>query len=541
MTLPLQEEPSRVNQPELTWHYVEKWAALRPDAEALVFNEQRVTYAQFRDQMNWIAEALLEAGVERGDRVALLSMARPEFLTTFMAANKVGAIWLGLSPKFTRDELSYLIGDSQPKVLIALRQYGARDLGPDLEAFAHESSCLREVLVIGEPVPGTRSFSEWVRSGRPRLREALEERASSLSPEDEALLMYTSGSSGQPKGVLHTHSSILANLTVQARHFEMNEHTRGLLHFPINHVAADVEIGYGSIFAGGASIMMDHFDPAKTLDITSRERVTVFGQVPAMFMLEFGVPQFPETDWSSVKSFIWSGSAAPKLVVDVVTGIAEQTGAMVLNGYGATEMAGFVTYTQRGDSQDRLLHSAGKIAEEFELRIVDNARREVPNGTVGEIAVRGPFLMKGYYKRPDLTAQVVDADGWYYSGDLASKDDEGYIHIVGRKSEMFKSGGENIYPREIEAVMERFPGVLMAAVIAVPDPVFQEVGRAFVMPHPGKEVDPKALETFCREHLVNFKVPKYIEARPRLPMLANGKVDKQALKAEAAGESQSGS
>jgi acyl-CoA synthetase (AMP-forming)/AMP-acid ligase II len=276
--------------------------------------------------------------------------------------------------------------------------------------------------------------------------------------------------------------------------------------------------------------MMERFDPAATLETVARERVNIFGQVPAMFLMEFGLPNFPETDWSNVTAFIWSGSAAPTLVVDVLTGIAEQAGANVLTGYGTTEMCGFVTYTERDDSRDRLLHSAGKCAPEFELRIVDDNRHPLASGEIGEIAVRGPFLMKGYYNRPDLTAEVMDSDGWYYSGDLASMDADGYIHIAGRKSEMFISGGENVYPREIEDVVEAYPGVLMAAVISVPDPTFQEVGHAYVMPYPGREIDPDSLATHCRERLANFKVPKRFEVSSTLPMLPTGKIDKRALK-----------
>jgi acyl-CoA synthetase (AMP-forming)/AMP-acid ligase II len=164
------------------------------------------------------------------------------------------------------------------------------------------------------------------------------------------------------------------------------------------------------------------------------------------------------------------------------------------------------------------------------LQIVDDKRQPVAAGEIGEIAVRGPFLMKGYYNRPDLTAEVIDTDGWYYSGDLASMDADGYIHIAGRKSEMFISGGENVYPREIEDVIEAYPGVLMAAVIAVPDPTFQEVGHAYVMPYPGREIDADALATHCRERLANFKVPKRFEVSSSLPMLPTGKIDKRTLK-----------
>ncbi len=518
-----------MDAPTLTWHYVDKWASSTPDRESIVFGAERHDYAWLKDEVDRIAKALLEAGVEPRDRVALLSMARPEFLTTYMAANKVGAVWLGLSPKFRLEELRFIIADCHPTVLIAVRSYLDRDLGEDLTALANEFSFLDKVLVIGEPVAGTDSFAEYTAAPRSELDKDLTGRAASGKPDDEALLMYTSGSTGKPKGVVHTHRSILANLAVQSRCFQMGPGIRGMLHFPINHVAADVEIGYACVYAGGTCVMMDRFDPAATLETVAKERVNIFGQVPAMFLMEFGVPTFPETDWSSVTAFIWSGSPATALVVDVLTGIAEQTGAKVLTGYGSTEVCGFITYTEPDDGKDRLLHSAGKAAPEFELRIVDDNRQPLPPGEVGEIAMRGPFLMKGYFKQPDLTAEVIDAEGWYYSGDLASMDEDGYIQIVGRKSEMFISGGENVYPREVEDAIESFPGVLMAAVIGIPDSIYGEVGHAYVMPYPGRDVDADALAAHCRDRLANFKVPKRFEIDAKLPMLPTGKIDKRAL------------
>ena len=205
----------------------------------------------------------------------------------------------------------------------------------------------------------------------------------------------------------------------------------------------------------------------------------------------------------------------------------------MLTGYGSTETCGFVTYTEKGDGVERLLKSAGKIAPPFELKIVDEGRAELPDGQVGEIAVRGDFLMKGYFNNPEATAAVIDEQGWYYTSDLAAKDADGYIYIAGRRSEMYKSGGENVYPREIEDLIETHPAVLFAAVIGVPDEIYQEVGWAYAMLKPGQQASEEALRQLCKEKLANFKVPKRFYVRPLLPMLPSGKVDKMALKKEA--------
>jgi acyl-CoA synthetase (AMP-forming)/AMP-acid ligase II len=516
-----------------TWHYVEKWAEARPAAEAMVFGDERITWAGFKNDMDRVAKAFLEAGVQKGDRIAMLSMARTEFPTTFMAAGKIGAMWLGLSPKFTLDELRFIINDCRPTVLISLKEYMGKDLGSALRTLMAEFDCLKKVLVIGGQVEGAADYAAFVDRDRPELDEALAARASEVDEHDEALLLYTSGSTGKPKGVVHTHRSIVANIRVEIEKFYFDEGTRILLHFPINHVAADVEIGFGAIMGGACLVLMDRFDPAATLAVIPREKISALGQIPAMFLMEFKDPSFGQTDLTSLRSFLWAGAAAPRIMIDVLGKICGQTGAFMLTGYGSTETCGFVTYTEKGDGVERLLRSAGKIALPFELKIVDENRREVPDGQVGEIAVRGDFLMKGYFNNPQATAAVIDADGWYYTADLASRDADGYIYIAGRRSEMYKSGGENVYPREIEDLIETHPSVLFAAVIGVPDEIFQEVGWAYAMLKPGQEVSEEKLQQLCREKLANFKVPKRFFVRPLLPMLASGKVDKMALKKEA--------
>jgi acyl-CoA synthetase (AMP-forming)/AMP-acid ligase II len=516
-----------------TWHYVEKWAEARPAAEALVFGDERVTWAGFKKNMDRTAKAFLEAGIQKGDRIAMLSMARTEFPITFMAAGKIGAMWLGLSPKFTMDELRFIINDCRPAVLITLKEYMGKDLGPALKILMEECGFLKKVLVIGGDVEGAASYAAYVDRDRPELDAALAARASEGDEHDDALLLYTSGSTGKPKGVVHTHRSIVANIQVEIGKFYFEADTRILLHFPINHVAADVEIGFGAVMGGACLVLMDRFDPAATLAVIPREKISALGQIPAMFLMEFKEPAFGQTDLSSLKSFLWAGAAAPKIMIDVLGKVCGQTGAFMLTGYGSTETCGFVTYTEKGDEVEKLLKSAGKIAPPFELKIVDENRKEVPDGQVGEIAVRGAFLMKGYFNNPQATAAVIDGQGWYYTSDLASKDADGYIYIAGRSSEMYKSGGENLYPREIENLIETHPAVLFAAVIGVPDEIYQEVGWAYAMLKPGQQVSEDKLQQLCQEKLANFKVPKRFFVRPILPLLGSGKIDKMALKKEA--------
>ncbi len=516
-----------------TWHFVEKWALEKPDHEVIVYDGRRINWTEFRDEMDLVAMAFLDIGVEKGDRVALIAMACPEFLTSYMAAGKVGAVWLGISPKFSLDELRFIIEDSKPTVLISLRRYQDVDLAENLKTLSTEFDFLKKILVIGEPIEGCESFQPFVQKDRSHLYRPLELRAKEISQTDAALLMYTSGSTGKPKGVVHTHRSIIENIKVEVKHFSFEGDMRMLCHFPINHVAADVEVCVAAIMVGGAMVLMDRFDPAESLEVVQREKITALGQIPAMFLLQFKSPNFSPEKFATVRQFIWAGSAAPSIMVKVLSGIGQATGATLITGYGSTEICGFVTYTEPGDGPEVLLRTAGKIAEPFELKIVDPDRNELPDGTVGEIAVRGSFLMKGYFNNPDATSRVLDEEGWYYTSDLARRDERGYIYIAGRSTEMFKSGGENVYPREVEDAIETHPAVLFASVISVPHEIFQEVGWAYVMPNPGQEVSEEELHGMCKERLANFKVPKRFFVRPTLPLLPNGKVDKVSLRKEA--------
>ncbi len=319
-----------------TWHFVEKWAEAKPQAEAVAFENDRLTWADFKTHTNLIAKAFLEIGVKKGDRIAMLSMARTEFLTTFMAAGKVGAIWLGLSPKFTLDELRYLVGDCEPAVFITLREYMGNDLAPILKALMEEFTCLKKVLVIGVPFEGTERFSEFVSRERSEMNAEMEARAAEVANRDPTLLLYTSGSTGKPKGVVHTHSSLVENIKVEVTKFYLGEQTRALLHFPINHVAAVVELGFAVVMAGGFLVCMDRFDPAESLKMIQREKITVLGQVPAMYLLQFKDPQFAQTDLSTILHFLWAGAAAPRIMVAVLSQICAKTGAAMITGYGRT-------------------------------------------------------------------------------------------------------------------------------------------------------------------------------------------------------------
>ena len=516
--------------PQLLWQYVDKWAAKKPDAEAIVFGDTRMTWAQVAEAVDRTAKALLELGVEKGDCVALIATARPEFIITFMAVTKISAIWTGLSPRFSIGEMGRILRDCRPTVLITQDRFEKANLVERALTFSFELSCIREILVIGKKPRDLPAFDEFIAQDRPQLDAVLQERIARATCEDEALLMFTSGSSGFPKGVLHTHKSILSNVAQEARLYDMSEDSRILLHFPINHVAADVEIGYCAVYTGACLIMQEGFDARKALEVIDRERVTVIGQVPSMYLLEMRDAAFSKTGWDSVKTFVWGGSPASQDMLEALDAICKKTGARLVTGYGATELGGFVTATRPSDSLKALRESVGPVYGNCEIRIVDEQHNPVKAGQVGEVAVRGPILMKGYLNSPALTSESMDDDGWYYTSDLGSMDDKGVLTLHGRRSEMFKTGGENVFPCEIENVLESHPTVLFAAVLAVPDEVYDEVCHAHIMTVPGMTITANELLEWCKSQLSQFKAPRKILFHPTMPLLPNGKVDKMKLR-----------
>ncbi|MCC5968836.1 MAG: acyl--CoA ligase [Pararhodobacter sp.] len=512
----------------LTWQSVEYWAARKPEAEALVAGAVRYSWAQTKQAVDRLATYLAGQGVSKGDRVAMMAPACPEFVISLMAVNRIGAIWMGINPKMTVSEIRYLLSESTPKVLIAARMFGGEDMRDKIAASLDASPALQNVVTLGEAFGSAVSFDAAMDAG---ADTSVLQSIPAFDDDTDAIILFTSGSTGKPKGVVHTHRSLVANVRVECEKFPVDESSRLLLHFPINHVAAVVEFGFASVYGGACLVCMDGFDPVASLQMVEREKITLLGQIPAMFLLQFRTDQFAKTDFSSVRSFIWAGSPAPRLMVDVLGAIAQKTGAQLITGYGSTETCGFVTYTAVGDGPDRLTRTAGAMAGGWDLRI------DLPKGDadtkIGEILVRGDFLFDRYWNNDAATRAVLSEDGWYHTADTGFVDDDGYLHITGRQSEMYKSGGENIFPREVEEVVERHDSVLMAAVVPVPDPVFQEVGWAYVMPKPGHEVTPDALKALCAEHLVNYKLPKRFVIQSALPMLPNGKIDKQSIRANA--------
>ncbi len=518
-------EASRPPRLTLISDYPRHWAEHAPDREAMVFGSARWNFAELADRVDACARALIAAGIEPGDRVATLSPPHPDFYVTFLAAASIGAIWLGLNPRYQIRELDYVVNDATPRLIFARSRIDDRDYQAELGHLAGNCPSVERFVHLDRPVPLARSqaWDDFLAAG---AGADLEARRATITSRHPCLIVYTSGTTGRPKGAIIDHYSLVHVARVQYAIWPVSP-IRALNNLPINHIGCVGDITCDTLVPGGALIFQEQFDPADMLAAIPRERITFFGHVPTALQLLVNHPSFESTDFRTVQIIIWEGAAAPIELIERLRARCPE----VANAYGMTETVGSVTFTFDSDDIDVLADSVGWPVPDYSLRIAGPAGEPIEAGTPGEIQVQGDFVTRGYWNRPEATEELFTPDGWLKTGDLAVLRPDGAYKLIGRLKEMFKSGGYNVYPREIEQVLETHPDVAMAAVIGVADPLYQEVGHAFVMAHPGRTPTPAELERHCRTGLANYKVPKRFTVSAELPMLPIGKVDKQALKA----------
>jgi acyl-CoA synthetase (AMP-forming)/AMP-acid ligase II len=494
-----------------------------PEREALIFAEQRLTWADYWLRVGRLAEYLLSLGVQRGDRIAVWSPNRPEYLFTYLAAARIGAIIVGLNVQYTLREVIALAGQTEPVLLV---------LGPEMaqaamvDRLAQALPSVRHFISLGsDPPAGVLNMAGMLADGRPEQAAQLAQRAAEIDEDDGLYIIFTGGSSGSPKGALLSHASILASAGVEAAHLGIRMDDRMLLHLPLNHASGATVLTVPAMLAGCPLVIMDRFQPQETLALVARERVTVLGQVPTMFIMQLGLPNLAEYNLSSLRLAIVAGAPTPSAVMARLRELAP----LVFHGYGLTEASGFATFTAAGDDLATLTGTVGRPLPGVELRIVDELRRPLPTGQVGEVALRGRLVMRGYYGQPAETAAVLDGDGWLYTGDLGYLRLDGNLSLAGLKKEMFFTGGFNVYPLEIEQYVCEHPDVAFAACVGQPHEVLGQVGALFVVPKRGHQLSAADLRAYCKAGLARYKIPRQVTLLDALPLTAVGKVDKMNL------------
>lgn len=505
--------------------HLDRQASDRPDQDFLVHGDARLTYAETKALVDRTAKALLAAGVERGDRVAMLSTPRTEFYVHHLAVTSIGAIWVGLNPKYTAGELEHIVGDAEPTLLFGFSSLLGDELLPSLHGLLDVHSSINELVLFDQADPEQGLSSEaFLAGGEAVTDDALAARRAEIDPMDPAYLVYTSGSTGRPKGALITHHSSNFCNVIGVERKGLSDRTI-ICNLPINHVGAIGDICGRTMTGGGTLYFQEAFSPVAMMELIQAERLNTIGGVPTMLQMCLAHPDIDSYDLTSIDLLAWGGAGMP---ADLLQDLMDKTDCTRSTmGYGMTETTGGVTYSGLHDSIELLTTTIGTPDERQPLRIWHPDGREAERGEPGEIQVKGDYVLPGYWRQPEATAAAYTDDGWFCTGDLAVHREDGYVQIVGRMSEMYKSGGYNVYPREVELALEAHPSVSMAAVVSIPDPTFQEVGIAYVM---GPEtVDADELRAFARERLANYKLPKEIHQLDELPMLPIGKVDKKDL------------
>jgi fatty-acyl-CoA synthase len=496
----------------------------KPDAEAIVCNGQRITWKEYDRQSDRAAQGLLNLGVKRGDRVGIYMPNWPEYLYVYLGAVKIGATAAPVSWRFTSQEIKFVINNAGVSVLVMSAGYLDMNMLAKLQKVREELPGLKHIVMLekGKELPGMVPFDKFMSDLTPALAKARAE----VQLEDPVVFIYTSGTTGVPKAAILTHKNLLAYTSWMINIcYTVGENTV-LMNVPLNHVGGAVMGVINCLAAGNKLAMMDMFDATKTLQFIQDEKVSVVGQVPAMYALELLNPDVSKYDLSSVKLAIVSSAPCPS---ELIVAIRKHMGVTPQNAYGLTEVSGAVTCTLIEQGEEKIKYTVGVPSPGIELAIMDDDGNILPQGAAGEIAIRGDAVMKGYWNRPDEDAKVFDKQGYFHTGDMGKLDPEGCLMIVGRKKEMYIRGGENVYPPEIEEAIARHPSVFLSAVVGRPDPVMGEVGRAYIIPKPGTHPTASEIQEFLKDKLVKYKIPQDIIFREKLPLTPLGKVKKLDL------------
>lgn len=495
-------------------------AAARPTAPAAACDAFRWSYAELHGAVDVAAAALRDAGLGPGDVVAVLGHSRPECLVAFLAASRLGAVYLGLNPKYTVRELGYVLSDARPALVVGLHPEDDTDLEARLAAALAELPRPLRVLRRAELLA--------LPDGPPVARPA------SWSPDDPVAIVYTSGSTGAPKGALLSARGIVRSAELTYAHwFGGADDLRTVAQHPINHVGWLVCECAAALVGGGLLFFRERFDGGATLRLIERERLNLWLAFPSMLGLAMQSDAWAAADLSSLHRIAFGSLPT----IDLVRRLRERTDAVFCVSYGLTEASGgAVTATRDDDPLEVVATSIGPPVPGVEIRVIDTDGADVPDGSPGELMVRDESVFLGYLNRPDATAAVLGPDGWLHTGDAVTRDPDGSLRLVGRLREMFKSGGYNVYPTEVEGVIAEHAAVRTAAVVDAPDPLWSEVGVAYVVLAPGAQIDAEGLRAHARERLANYKVPKRFVIVDALPQLPNGKPDKLALRERARAE-----
>ena len=498
-------------------------AILEADAQkygskpALIYGEKTVPFSQLKEQVGKLANALRELGVGKGDKIGVYLPNCPEYVYSYLAGFCLGAVVVPLDFMLKSEELISCLGHSEAKVLIANVK---NDISFD-ELKIHVPALEQIVVCSGESTSvGAVSYEEIMSKAKAELPTA------EMSETDPALIMYTSGTTGRPKGIQLNYKHLGGSPEAMKYFVNMSARDLKLCAIPFSHIGGFIYI-QNCVFFGITLVMMDRFNPIEFLKNVEQYKVTCFHIVPAMYTALLTLKNIEKFNLSSLRWVVVFGAPSSPEILERFHQYCPN--AQLLNGWGMTETCPPNTVTPLGSKN---IASIGKPAPHCEIKILDEKDKELPAGQIGEIVIRGWIVMDGYYKDPEVTAEVKK-NGWLYTGDLGRFDSEGFLYIMGRKKEMIKVAGQIVYAPEVEAVLAKHAAVIETAVIGVPDSLRGEAIKAYVVVRDDVKVSVEDLRYFARQHLANFKLPQSIQICPSLPKNRTGKIDKELLKQEA--------
>ena len=498
-------------------------ALFYPDEEAFVMGSRRVSFAEFNHRVNRLIHGLKGAGYKKGDVVSVLSWNCIEYLEVWGAAMKAGFILAHLSPRLSEKELTDLVSYAQAKVIFC---------GPELGEMSQRLlQCVQgvEQLFVFGPIDSDCSYQRLL-AAQPE-----DEIEVDLTPDDPLTLFFTSGTTGLPRGAVYSHRQKLENTTTKALGLGVQSKDRNLIVLPMFHIGGDSHI-WPFFMVGGCNIIMEKasFDPPVMLETIQNEKITDVQIVATQLVALLNTPGMDQFDLSQLNRIWYAASPMP---TEVLKRGMKQFGPIFMQGYGMTESGPNTTMLTKEahnkavsqSENQKLLASCGRPCSGVQMRVVNLDGEDLPAGEIGEIIVHSSHIMSGYWRQPDKTDKVIKS-GWLYTGDLGYYDENAYIYIADRKQDMIITGGENVYPKEVEEVLYQHPAIYEAAVIGVPDPYWVERVHAMVVLNKDSQVSAQEIIDFCKARMTRFKAPRSLEFLQELPKSPQGKILKKELR-----------